>query len=55
MGDLPANPGLVDITRSRKWVPLGLYNLNENPPKSPFLKEGLSKGIRIVPPFDKGG
>jgi len=27
------------------------YNLNENPPKSPFFKGGLSKGFRKVPPL----
>ncbi len=45
----------VVISRSRKWVPPGFYNLKENPPKSPFFKGGLSKGFRKVPPFDKGG
>jgi hypothetical protein len=39
----------------RKWVPPGLYNLMENPPKSPVFKGGLSKGFHKVPPFDKGG
>jgi hypothetical protein len=32
-----------------------LDKLMENPPKSPFFKGGLSKRIRAVPPFDKGG
>ncbi len=32
-----------------------LYNLIENPLKSPFVKGGLSKGFRQLPPFDKGG
>ena len=43
------------IARSRKWAPSSLDNLIENPPKSPFCKGGLSKGLRGVPPFDKGG
>jgi hypothetical protein len=51
----PHCPPPIVITRSRKWVPPGLYNLMENPPKSPFFKGGLSKGFYKVPPFDKGG
>jgi len=34
------------ITQSRKWVPPGVDNLIENPPKSPFSKGGLFKGCR---------
>jgi len=30
-----------------------LYYLQENSPKSPLVKGGLSKGILQVPPFDK--
>jgi hypothetical protein len=43
------------IIRIRKWVPLCFYNRNENRPKSPFFKGGLSKAFRPVPPFEKGG
>ncbi len=32
-----------------------LYNLIENPPKSPFVKGGLSKGFLQLSPSDEGG
>jgi hypothetical protein len=52
---LPYSGTFRFITRSRKWVPPGLYKLIENPPKSPFFKGGFSEGFHKVPPFDKGG
>jgi hypothetical protein len=48
-----AGHGQLLLAAENRVTP-GLYNLIENPPKSPFFKWGLSQEIQNVPPFDQG-